>query len=128
MTFLFANLRDRGFLVQKISDFLQRTPSRQPGSSGRGRNTSAMDPAPEVRGPLGSSRVAGESGPGEELWQPSASVLEPAPCEVCCGPWARQGPTGCWVESLTQSPSQVAGPHTHCPRSHASPPGHAPQS
>nr|XP_044633458.1 TBC1 domain family member 9B isoform X2 [Equus asinus] len=48
MTFLFANLRDRGFLVQKISDFLQRTPSRQPGSSGRGRNTSAMDPAPEA--------------------------------------------------------------------------------
>ncbi|XP_078087922.1 TBC1 domain family member 9B isoform X1 [Mustelus asterias] len=29
MTFLFANLKDRDFLVQKISDFLQRTPSRR---------------------------------------------------------------------------------------------------
>uniref|UniRef100_A0A8C9VR89 TBC1 domain family member 9B n=1 Tax=Scleropages formosus TaxID=113540 RepID=A0A8C9VR89_SCLFO len=28
MTFLFANLRDRDFLVQRISDFLQRTPDR----------------------------------------------------------------------------------------------------
>ncbi|XP_069754067.1 TBC1 domain family member 9B-like isoform X2 [Narcine bancroftii] len=29
MTFLFANLKDRDFLVQRISDFLQRTPSRK---------------------------------------------------------------------------------------------------
>uniref|UniRef100_UPI00398EBC47 TBC1 domain family member 9B isoform X2 n=1 Tax=Pristiophorus japonicus TaxID=55135 RepID=UPI00398EBC47 len=29
MTFLFANLKDRDFLVQRISDFLQRTPSRR---------------------------------------------------------------------------------------------------
>ncbi|XP_066470035.1 TBC1 domain family member 9B isoform X1 [Tiliqua scincoides] len=29
MTFLFANLKDRDFLVQRISDFLQRTPSKQ---------------------------------------------------------------------------------------------------
>uniref|UniRef100_A0A672S341 TBC1 domain family member 9B n=1 Tax=Sinocyclocheilus grahami TaxID=75366 RepID=A0A672S341_SINGR len=28
MTFLFANLKDRDFLVQRISDFLQRTPER----------------------------------------------------------------------------------------------------
>uniref|UniRef100_A0A6Q2XHK3 TBC1 domain family member 9B n=1 Tax=Esox lucius TaxID=8010 RepID=A0A6Q2XHK3_ESOLU len=28
MTFLFANLKDRDFLVQRISDFLQRTPDR----------------------------------------------------------------------------------------------------
>ncbi|XP_067852059.1 TBC1 domain family member 9B-like isoform X2 [Heptranchias perlo] len=33
MTFLFANLKDRDFLVQKISDFLQRTPSRKRYSS-----------------------------------------------------------------------------------------------
>lgn len=26
MNFLFANLKDRDFLVQRISDFLQRTP------------------------------------------------------------------------------------------------------
>uniref|UniRef100_A0A8C3J8A0 TBC1 domain family member 9B n=1 Tax=Calidris pygmaea TaxID=425635 RepID=A0A8C3J8A0_9CHAR len=30
MTFLFANLKDRDFLVQRISDFLQRTPSKKP--------------------------------------------------------------------------------------------------
>ncbi|XP_078267784.1 TBC1 domain family member 9B-like isoform X1 [Rhinoraja longicauda] len=30
MTFLFANLKDRDFLVQRISDFLQCTPSRKP--------------------------------------------------------------------------------------------------
>nr|XP_019572504.1 PREDICTED: TBC1 domain family member 9B isoform X4 [Rhinolophus sinicus] len=29
MTFLFANLKDRDFLVQRISDFLQKTPSKQ---------------------------------------------------------------------------------------------------
>ncbi|KAM6953554.1 TBC1 domain family member 9B [Aplochiton taeniatus] len=29
MTFLFANLKDRDFLVQRISDFLQRTPESQ---------------------------------------------------------------------------------------------------
>ena len=28
MTFLFANLRDRDFLVQRISDFLQQTTSK----------------------------------------------------------------------------------------------------
>lgn len=28
MTFLFANLKDRDFLVQRISDFLQQTTSR----------------------------------------------------------------------------------------------------
>ena len=28
MNFLFANLKDRDFLVQRISDFLQRTPDR----------------------------------------------------------------------------------------------------
>lgn len=28
MTFLFANLKDRDFLVQRISDFLQRTPDK----------------------------------------------------------------------------------------------------
>uniref|UniRef100_A0A8D2HH49 TBC1 domain family member 9B n=1 Tax=Urocitellus parryii TaxID=9999 RepID=A0A8D2HH49_UROPR len=43
MTFLFANLKDRDFLVQRISDFLQKTPSKQPG----GRKASVADPAPE---------------------------------------------------------------------------------
>uniref|UniRef100_A0A8D2PPZ1 TBC1 domain family member 9B n=2 Tax=Zosterops lateralis melanops TaxID=1220523 RepID=A0A8D2PPZ1_ZOSLA len=37
MTFFFANLKDRDFLVQRISDFLQRTPSKKP----CGRNMSS---------------------------------------------------------------------------------------
>ncbi|XP_036857897.2 TBC1 domain family member 9B isoform X2 [Manis javanica] len=47
MTFLFANLKDRDFLVQRISDFLQKTPSKQPSVSGVGRKASTMGPAPE---------------------------------------------------------------------------------
>ncbi|XP_053422695.1 TBC1 domain family member 9B isoform X1 [Nycticebus coucang] len=47
MTFLFANLKDRDFLVQRISDFLQKTPSKQPGSSFGGRKASIADPGPE---------------------------------------------------------------------------------
>ncbi|KAM4826775.1 TBC1 domain family member 9B isoform 2-T2 [Thomomys bottae] len=47
MTFLFANLKDRDFLVQRISDFLQKTPSRQLGGTIGGRKSSVVDPAPE---------------------------------------------------------------------------------
>ncbi|XP_021032339.1 TBC1 domain family member 9B isoform X1 [Mus caroli] len=47
MTFLFANLKDRDFLVQRISDFLQKTPSKQTGSSVGGTKASVSDPAPE---------------------------------------------------------------------------------
>uniref|UniRef100_A0A8C8A844 TBC1 domain family member 9B n=1 Tax=Otus sunia TaxID=257818 RepID=A0A8C8A844_9STRI len=39
MTFFFANLKDRDFLVQRISDFLQRTPSKKPCSSDREWNS-----------------------------------------------------------------------------------------
>lgn len=49
MTFLFANLKDRDFLVQRISDFLQKTPSKQPGGSTGGTKASTSDTAPEVR-------------------------------------------------------------------------------
>lgn len=49
MTFLFANLKDRDFLVQRISDFLQKTSSKQPGSSTGRRKAGVVDPAPEVR-------------------------------------------------------------------------------
>lgn len=52
MTFLFANLKDRDFLVQKISDFLQKTPSKQPSGLGAGRKASVSNPVPEVRGCL----------------------------------------------------------------------------
>lgn len=47
MTFLFANLKDRDFLVQRISDFLQKTPSKQTGSSIGGTKASVSAPAPE---------------------------------------------------------------------------------
>ncbi|XP_014442954.1 TBC1 domain family member 9B isoform X2 [Tupaia chinensis] len=48
MTFLFANLKDRDFLVQRISDFLQRTPSRQPGGHSWGSRAGLVAPAPEA--------------------------------------------------------------------------------
>uniref|UniRef100_A0A8C7E4B2 TBC1 domain family member 9B n=1 Tax=Naja naja TaxID=35670 RepID=A0A8C7E4B2_NAJNA len=47
MTFLFANLKDRDFLVQRISDFLQRTPSKQT-CSDIGQKKSIGDHASEV--------------------------------------------------------------------------------
>ncbi|KAM7333335.1 hypothetical protein ACRRTK_006655 [Alexandromys fortis] len=47
MTFLFANLKDRDFLVQRISDFLQKTPSKQLGGNTGGAKASIVDPGPE---------------------------------------------------------------------------------
>lgn len=47
MTFLFANLKDRDFLVQRISDFLQKTPSKQLGGNTGGTKASVVDPALE---------------------------------------------------------------------------------
>ncbi|XP_033269393.1 TBC1 domain family member 9B isoform X5 [Orcinus orca] len=49
MTFLFANLKDRDFLVQRISDFLQKMPSKPPGNSRAGRKASIVDSAPEAK-------------------------------------------------------------------------------
>ncbi|PKU33234.1 tbc1 domain family member hypothetical protein [Limosa lapponica baueri] len=48
MTFFFANLRDRDFLVQRISDFLQRTPSKKPCSSDREWKWNLADPGCEA--------------------------------------------------------------------------------
>uniref|UniRef100_A0A8C5S1I0 TBC1 domain family member 9B n=1 Tax=Laticauda laticaudata TaxID=8630 RepID=A0A8C5S1I0_LATLA len=50
MTFLFANLKDRDFLVQRISDFLQRTPSKQT-CSDIGQKKSTGDHASEELSP-----------------------------------------------------------------------------
>ncbi|XP_035392134.1 TBC1 domain family member 9B isoform X2 [Electrophorus electricus] len=55
MTFLFANLKDRDFLVQRISDFLQRTPDRLCGLTGQSETPSpstppALPPTPPVLG------------------------------------------------------------------------------
>ncbi|KAK1342314.1 hypothetical protein QTO34_015076 [Cnephaeus nilssonii] len=51
MTFLFANLKDRDFLVERIADFLLKTSSKQPGDNSAGRKASVMDPAPEAPAP-----------------------------------------------------------------------------
>ncbi|XP_039510934.1 TBC1 domain family member 9B isoform X2 [Pimephales promelas] len=49
MTFLFANLKDRDFLVQRISDFLQRTPDRPCGLNAQSENPSpSTPPSPEL--------------------------------------------------------------------------------
>uniref|UniRef100_A0A671L6E1 TBC1 domain family member 9B-like n=1 Tax=Sinocyclocheilus anshuiensis TaxID=1608454 RepID=A0A671L6E1_9TELE len=55
MTFLFANLKDRDFLVQRISDFLQRTPDRPCGLITQSENPSpstppSLPPSPPVLG------------------------------------------------------------------------------
>ncbi|XP_051506494.1 TBC1 domain family member 9B-like isoform X1 [Myxocyprinus asiaticus] len=55
MTFLFANLKDRDFLVQRISDFLQRTPDRPCGLNVQSENPSpstppSLPPSPPVLG------------------------------------------------------------------------------
>lgn len=48
MTFFFANLKDRDFLVQRISDFLQRTPSKKPCGIDREWKWNVADPSSEV--------------------------------------------------------------------------------
>ncbi|XP_052005621.1 TBC1 domain family member 9B isoform X1 [Xyrauchen texanus] len=55
MTFLFANLKDRDFLVQRISDFLQRTPDRPCGLNVQSETPSpstppSLPPSPPVLG------------------------------------------------------------------------------
>uniref|UniRef100_A0A8C1HMG8 TBC1 domain family member 9B n=1 Tax=Cyprinus carpio carpio TaxID=630221 RepID=A0A8C1HMG8_CYPCA len=49
MTFLFANLKDRDFLVQRISDFLQRTPDR-PCENPSPSTPPSLPPSPPVLG------------------------------------------------------------------------------
>uniref|UniRef100_A0A8B9VGI5 TBC1 domain family member 9B n=1 Tax=Anas zonorhyncha TaxID=75864 RepID=A0A8B9VGI5_9AVES len=76
MTFFFANLRDRDFLVQRISDFLQRTPSKKP----CGINICIFQEVPE----LPSSSPLAVSPP---------SALNNRPVNFCAGevPTASQG-------------------------------------
>ncbi|XP_028383555.1 TBC1 domain family member 9B isoform X1 [Phyllostomus discolor] len=78
MTFLFANLKDRDFLVQRISDFLQKT-SQQLGGSSSGRKASVEDPAPE---PLPAPRE-----PSEQPTSPSS------PCGSHQGSLSQEAPT-----------------------------------
>ncbi|XP_017340916.2 TBC1 domain family member 9B isoform X1 [Ictalurus punctatus] len=59
MTFLFANLKDRDFLVQRISDFLQRTPDRLCSMTGQSESSSPTTPSslPLMPPLLGSSEI-----------------------------------------------------------------------
>uniref|UniRef100_A0A803Y1Y6 TBC1 domain family member 9B n=1 Tax=Meleagris gallopavo TaxID=9103 RepID=A0A803Y1Y6_MELGA len=84
MTFFFANLKDRDFLVQRISDFLQRTPSKKPLSSDREWKWNLGDPGCEVL------RSRWEDSP---LAVSPTSALSNRPVNFCAGevPTASQG-------------------------------------
>ncbi|NXT26622.1 TBC9B protein, partial [Syrrhaptes paradoxus] len=84
MTFFFANLKDRDFLVQRISDFLQRTPSKKPCSSGREWKWNLADPGCEEVPELPSSSPLAVS---------PTSALSNRPVNFCAGevPTASQG-------------------------------------
>ncbi|NWZ20699.1 TBC9B protein, partial [Asarcornis scutulata] len=84
MTFFFANLRDRDFLVQRISDFLQRTPSKKPCGSDREWKWNLGDPGCEEVPELPSSSPLAVSPP---------SALNNRPVNFCAGevPTASQG-------------------------------------
>ncbi|XP_004696906.1 TBC1 domain family member 9B isoform X2 [Echinops telfairi] len=70
MTFLFANLKDREFLLQRISDFLQKTPSKQPDGSSAERKGSSVDTTPES-----------PSAPQEVLEQPTSPSSSLSDCQ-----------------------------------------------
>ncbi|XP_072368788.1 TBC1 domain family member 9B-like isoform X1 [Scyliorhinus torazame] len=67
MTFLFANLKDRDFLVQKISDFLQRTPSRRSYSKEELRNPKSAESEVLPEQSEGSSPSSSTPSPGVVL-------------------------------------------------------------
>ncbi|XP_069725536.1 TBC1 domain family member 9B isoform X3 [Phaenicophaeus curvirostris] len=82
MTFFFANLKDRDFLVQRISDFLQRTPSKKP--CDREWKWNLADPGCEEVPELPSSSPLAIS---------PTSALSSRPANFCAGevPTASQG-------------------------------------
>ncbi|XP_019361703.1 PREDICTED: TBC1 domain family member 9B isoform X1 [Gavialis gangeticus] len=84
MTFLFANLKDRDFLVQRISDFLQKTPSKTPCGNGREWKESMREPGKEEVAELPSSSPLPIS---------PTSALNSHPISFCTGevPTASQG-------------------------------------
>uniref|UniRef100_A0A803YFJ1 TBC1 domain family member 9B n=1 Tax=Meleagris gallopavo TaxID=9103 RepID=A0A803YFJ1_MELGA len=86
MTFFFANLKDRDFLVQRISDFLQRTPSKKPLSSDREWKWNLGDPGCEVL------RIP-ELPSSSPLAVSPTSALSNRPVNFCAGevPTASQG-------------------------------------
>ncbi|XP_035426811.1 TBC1 domain family member 9B isoform X1 [Cygnus atratus] len=84
MTFFFANLKDRDFLVQRISDFLQRTPSKKPCGSDREWKWNLGDAGCEEVPELPSSSPLAVS---------PTSALNNRPVNFCAGevPTASQG-------------------------------------
>ncbi|KAM8974006.1 TBC1 domain family member 9B isoform 2-T2 [Pelodytes ibericus] len=83
MTFLFANLKDRNFLVQRISDFLQKTSSKRAGGDINGEASAGL-----WKGSIGNN--------GFELPSTSPTDLGPAPsipqnCGSGDAPTASQG-------------------------------------
>ncbi|XP_030620915.1 TBC1 domain family member 9B isoform X3 [Chanos chanos] len=66
MTFLFANLKDRDFLVQRISDFLQRTPdNKEPSLNGQSVSQSTPSPGTPSLSPSPPSPMAKEPPQGQ---------------------------------------------------------------
>ncbi|NXX64714.1 TBC9B protein, partial [Spizella passerina] len=84
MTFFFANLKDRDFLVQRISDFLQRTPSKKSCSIDREWKWNVAD---------GSSEEVPELPSSSPLAVSPTSALSHRPVSFCAGqvPTASQG-------------------------------------
>ncbi|NWR74722.1 TBC9B protein, partial [Centropus unirufus] len=99
MTFLFANLRDRDFLVQRISDFLQRTPSKKPCGSDREWKWNSADPGCEGVPELPSSSPLAIS---------PTSALTNRPANFCAGevPTASQG----LLKLFRRDSDEVLGP------------------
>ncbi|CAL8329262.1 TBC1 domain family member 9B isoform X2 [Gadus morhua] len=64
MNFLFANLKDRDFLVQRISDFLQRTPDRMWSDANPPGPLSCSGLPSSSPGPAGSSQAQRHYHPG----------------------------------------------------------------
>lgn len=78
MTFLFANLKDRDFLVQRISDFLQKTPSKHTGGSTGGTKASILDAAQESL-PVPQEAQESPTSPSSPLSSPPSSSTQEVP-------------------------------------------------
>lgn len=115
MTFLFANLKDREFLVERISDFLQKMPSKPSGSSRAERKASIVDAAPEVSRPPQSSGVGvrGRRRAQVALRCLPGAWVDRAPAWRCwktspnpsLGSWPRTRGSGCQTSLYPKTPS-----------------------
>ncbi|XP_054143822.1 TBC1 domain family member 9B isoform X1 [Melozone crissalis] len=99
MTFFFANLKDRDFLVQRISDFLQRTPSKKSCSIDREWKWNVADASSEEVPELPSSSPLAVS---------PTSALSHRPVSFCAGqvPTASQG----LLKLFRRNSEELSGP------------------